>query len=278
MTNPPEPYYPRLRSHFVSYTIETPSGQLRVGGKLQIPVGDVAAAAPKPMPAVLIVHGSAGVDSRGPMHALDLNRAGFVTLEIDLWGARGLLGGSAGRPQHVWETLPDAYGALNFLSNLPEVDAQRIGMTGFSWGGALTLLSATHRYAEQYAHVGQRFAAHMAFYPVCWLYSHIPDYELSHLTGAPVLLVTGGQDRYDNDPEAGPKLVASLAPADRAHVSALVYESAQHGFNILEAPFTYQDPFVNMGRGGEGLSAPDEAAREAVRGEMVRFFERLRRV
>jgi len=177
------------------------------------------------MPAVLIVHGSAGVDSRGEMHALDLNRAGFVTLEIDMWGARGLAGGTEGRPKAVWETLPDAYGAFEYLARLPEVDPNRIGITGFSWGGVVAMLTATKKYNEQYLSNGQHFAGHMPFYPVCWVYNTVPGYEFGGLTGVPVRILTGGRDRYDNDPHKCPNLAASLTPKDRALVTVKVYEN-----------------------------------------------------
>lgn len=45
---------------------------------------------PEVVPAVVIMHGSAGVDSRGALYARELNLAGIATLEVDMWGARGL--------------------------------------------------------------------------------------------------------------------------------------------------------------------------------------------
>lgn len=264
-------FYPTLRTHFVSFPVVDTSGQeWQVCGKLQLPQGAEGRQA-----AVVIVHGSAGVDSRGQMHALDLNRAGLVTLEIDLWGARNLQGGSEGRPQQVWETLPDTFAAFQYLAALPEVDAARIGLMGFSWGGCVTLLASTQHYTSQYLSAGQKFAAHVAFYPVCWLYRRIPGYELRDLTGARVLLVTGGRDRYDDDVQAGPKLKASLPEADQHLLTCRVFPEAEHGFNMLEAPYTYRDPFLYQGQGGEGLSAPHPEARETVRRELVNFFQTL---
>jgi len=54
-------------------------------------------------PAVIILHGSAGMDSRGPLHADDLARAGIASLELDMWGARGLSGGARRQVVHFFK-------------------------------------------------------------------------------------------------------------------------------------------------------------------------------
>nr|WP_244977105.1 dienelactone hydrolase family protein [Deinococcus humi] len=261
--------FPALHIQHLCYPVQALDGTtLQIGGRLQIPAG-----AAEPAPAVVIAHGSNGIDSRGQAHALDLNRAGIATLEIDMWGARGLAGGSDGRPRAAQENLPDVFGAFAVLAAHSRVDPRRIGLLGFSWGGVVTLLSATRHARDLYLPTGQQFAAHAAFYPACWIYNTVPGYELRDLTGAGVLVLVGAQDRYDDPGEAGHELIANLAPADRAHLRTIVYPGAEHGFNMFEAPYTYHDPFLHRGRGGEGLSAPHPAAREAARLELVRFFE-----
>src|SRR3954469_7997661 len=82
-------------------------------------------------PAVVICHGSDGVDGRGEFHAAALNAAGVATLEIDMWAARGAARGAAARPRSPVETLPDAFAAKAFLAAQPEVDPARIGVMGF---------------------------------------------------------------------------------------------------------------------------------------------------
>src|SRR5580692_9445754 len=94
-------------------------------------------AAPRPSPAVVVAHGSAGPDSRGPSYSRVLNAAGIPTLEIDMWTPRGLKGG-LDRPKSIPDTLPDVFGALCFLASDRAIDPQRIGIMGFSWGGALS--------------------------------------------------------------------------------------------------------------------------------------------
>ena len=121
----------------------------------------------------------------------------IATFEIDMWAARGVARGAAARPASPIQTLPDAYGAKAFLAAQPEIDGERIGIMGFSWGGVVTMLSAIGRHAP-----ASPFKAHAANYPVCWVYRRNPALALTGLTGAPVLLQTGSADTYD-DPDAG---------------------------------------------------------------------------
>jgi uncharacterized protein len=260
--------YPQIQTNLVTFPITTLDGKtLMATGKLQIPRNLKGRG-----PAVLILHGSGGMDSRGTTHALDLNRAGMVTLELDLWGPRGFSGGAGSRSKHPTENLPDVYGAYDFLAALPNVDAERIGITGFSWGGVLSLITATRPITYQYG-AGRRFAAHLSFYPaVCWGLNKVPGFDFKSLNGANVRLLVGALDRYEADPESCPKMVAALEPRDKALVSVKVYPNAEHGFNMLEAPVGYTDPYINQGKGGEGRSAPNAAARLDSRLEMVRFF------
>lgn len=226
-----------------------------------------------PVPAVVILHGSAGMDSRGPLHAGDLNARGIATLELDMWGARRLVGGAKGRPARVHDTLPDLAGALAYLAGQPGVDSARVGVLGFSWGGVQAMLaaSASINYELQQAS-GVRPVALAAFYPVCWGYNRVPGYDLKHLAPARLLVLTGAKDQYDDDPGACTSLVSSLPVEDQTRTQVVVYPDAEHGFNGLEGAQEYEDPFLHRGQGGLGRSAPDPAARDASRKAVVAFF------
>lgn len=264
----PAQTYPTLpRIFYVSFPSTAPQ-PLTVSAQLRLPVGVQGKA-----PAVVIVHGSSGIDSRGAYSADALNRAGIATLEIDLWGARGLVGGATGRPRGVPETLPDAYGALKYLAARPEIDPGRIGILGFSWGGVVTMLTATQPYTQSLLPGGPKFAAHAAFYPVCWVYNTVPGYDFKALTGAPVFIQAGELDTYD-DPDTCPKLVANLPEAARRFVTVKVYKGATHAFNRLEPPITVNDPFSHKGKGGEVEFVPNRGAALQSRLATVAFFER----
>jgi hypothetical protein len=103
-----------FRAAYPAFRIDGETPRLEAG-KLLTPTEGA------PAPAVLICHGSDGVDARGSFHAEALNAAGIATFEIDMWAARGVARGALARPRSPTETLPDAFAALRFLAEQPEV-------------------------------------------------------------------------------------------------------------------------------------------------------------
>jgi dienelactone hydrolase len=222
-------------------------------------------------PAVILLHGSAGPSLREGGYADALNAAGIVTLEPDQWSARNLKGGADGRPRTVTETLPDVYGARALLAAHPAVDPACIGLAGFSFGGVATMLSATRRHNDAFLK-GAHFQAFMPVYPATWTYNRVPNFEFGDLVDAPMLLITGALDQYDNDPEISAKLVGGLAPADRAKITLRVMPDSHHGFDMPGADMEVTDPFGNQGKGGEVIMRYNpETARQAHRAA-VEFF------
>ncbi len=238
---------------------------LSVAARLSVPTGEGK------KPAVIILHGSAGPSAREIGYADRLNAAGIATLVPDLWSARGIGGGSEGRPKTVVETLPDVYGARAFLAAHPEIDGARIGVMGFSFGGVASMLAATHAQNDRFLQ-GDHFKALMPVYPVASAYNKAPGFEFGNLVEAPVMLVTGALDQYDDDPEAAPKLVASLRPSDAAKITVRVIEGAHHCFDMPGADVVVSDPVSHQGKGGEVTMKWNEAAMVTAHEIAVAFF------
>jgi dienelactone hydrolase len=249
-----------VRTSYVCF----PTPTLTVAGRLNT-VADAGRT-----PAVVICHGSDGVDGRGEFHALSLNAAGIATLEIDMWAARGTARGAAARPRSPADTLPDAFAAAAFLAAQPEVDPARIGIMGFSWGGVVSLLSAT-RPAREAAGGGPGFRAHVAMYPVCWAYEVVPGLSLASLTGAPILIQTGDADTYD-DPDGLDQLLARLPQESRATIRGITHPGAGHGFDRDLPAQTIVDPFAHKGQGGPVVMAFHPEAAKRARELTVEFF------
>ena len=254
----------------VSYVAYRTDAELTVAGKLVTVQPDDGGVTERG-PAVLICHGSDGVDGRGEFHAAALNAAGIATLEIDMWAARGTGRGAASRPKSVPETLPDAFAGARCLAAQPEIDPARIGILGFSWGGVVSLLSATRRAAGE---TKTRFAAHAALYPVCWSYETPAGFSLSDLTGAPILIQAGDADAYD-DPDGLDQLMARLPPASRALIRPITHRGAGHGFDRDAPARTIVDPFAHKGKGGPVLMAHHPEAAMAARAANVAFFREV---
>ena len=257
-----------LRTSYVTFLTQA-DRPLSVAGKLNTVTcaGDDGAGR---SPAVVICHGSDGVDGRGDFHAAALNAAGIATLEIDMWAARGTARGAAARPRSPIETLPDAFAAKAFLAAQPEIDPGRIGVMGFSWGGVVSLLAAG-RSVQRLSGGTPAFRGHVALYPVCWAYETVPGLSLADLTGAPVLIQAGDADAYD-DPDGLDQLLARLPPESRAIVRGVTHAGAGHGFDRDLPAQTINDPFAHKGKGGPvRMQFHPEAAR-AARDLAVDFF------
>lgn len=249
---------------------------LNIKGKLKIPVshspGGHVRSSQKKFAAVVILHGSGGVDFRGDFYARALNEAGIATLEIDMWEARDIQSASD-RPALPIYTYPDAFAALQYLSVHPDIDPKKIGVMGFSWGGVMAMAAATETYAAQYG--GElRFAAHVAHYPVCWSYNFdMPGTKFKKLTGAPILIQIGEEDDYDEGSGPCYTLRSSLAAEFQELIDITAYEGAYHAFDRLEVPLTVSDPFSHLGKGGEVDVIPDPEAAYKARQNAVRFLQ-----
>jgi dienelactone hydrolase len=273
-----------------------PGTMLTIQGKLSVPGhaadrhGGSGQHGNRKLPAVLILHGSAGVDSRGDFYEAALNEAGIATLQIDMWQARGY-NAPGQRPAAIYLTYPDAFSALAFLSQQPNIDGARIGVLGFSWGGLVSMGAAERLYAGTYGH-GLDFKAHVAHYPVCYAWNNTALFaklgltpaqfgvQWINLTGGPVLIEVGTKDGYDNS--AGPctALAASVNPSNGGVVRVNAYPGATHAWDRLMVPIVVNDPFADQGSYfSTGIVpavqfTPDVDQAFQSRARVVRFFER----
>ncbi len=250
--------------HYISFA-SLHAEPLTISARLQIPE------TPGPHPAVILLHGSAGPSGREGGYASALNAAGFATLEPDQWAPRALGGGASGRPKTVHETLPDVYGALAYLAARPEVDARRIGLMGFSFGGVATMLAATRAIDQSFSGEA-RFAAYLPMYPICHLYNRVRGFEFEDLVHAPIVIGTASLDEYDNDPVAGPTLARSLPAMDASKVRTAVFHGVHHGFDMPGETRRMDDPASHRGKGGLVTFAYDAEAAGRAHALAVQVF------
>lgn len=252
------------RYQYVAFPV--PGVERDVAARLSVPSGDGA-----PYPAVIIAHGSGGVDGRGPLYARRLNEAGIATLEIDMWSARGLSGG-LDRPDHVSETLPDAYAAKAFLTDRDDIRAEDIGLMGFSWGGVMAMLAAGGSTPETAdADETEPFGALAALYPVCWGYNQVPGYRFDRVVADSLLIIAGGEDDYDSKGDCH-RLLSTLPEADLANTELVFLEEATHAFDLRAPESRFDDPFAHRGEGGPARIRYSPAATKRALGKVTGFF------
>lgn len=255
--------------YYVSIPVQTEDEQWQLSAQYRLPKNQSSL----PIPAVLILHSTSGVDSTGSFYAKALNKMGVATLEVDLWGARGMQGGSEDRPALPQETLPDTFAALQYLATRDEIDENRIGVIGFSWGGVLSMLTATEHYMSMTDNE-YRFAGHVAHYPVCWVYNLLPGFGFDNLTGAPVMIQTGKLDDYDLA-DTCEQMVNQIPEVDQQFVKINSFKNAYHAWDRLEPEWIVEDPFSHLGQGGEVTLSPNRAVARKSKRKVVAFFNKL---
>ncbi|OAN56896.1 hypothetical protein A6A05_07970 [Magnetospirillum moscoviense] len=241
----------------------------QVTADLVVPPGDGK------RPALVILHGSGGIDGRGAFHAAEMQRRGFATLEV-------LMFPPGGRPReghHV--NLTHAYGALKYLAGRDDIDPGRIAVMGFSFGANLAIRTASAPTREAFDDDlgGLRFAVHVAFYPTCWTHARLqtnprhPQFgTFDRLTGAPVLILAGGQDDYGR-PDDCARFARMLEDKPGARIDLEFYPQATHGWDgqTDRERFIY-DAMAFEGRGGKVRLTPDPEIAERSRRRAADFL------
>jgi dienelactone hydrolase len=182
-----------------------------------------------PFPAVVVLSGCLGVRSKDARWAERLRERGYVTLVPDSFTGRGLTTLEQRRDVCRGLTLwggtraADVRASLAHLRTLPDVDAGRMAVVGFSHGAwaALELLAIASDDDVQ----GLR--AVIGFYPYCGVVSRARWFGWR--VDVPTMLLLAGEDQMVSPAQC--QSVAERAAADGRRVTFTVYPDAAHGFD-----------------------------------------------
>ncbi len=132
-----------------------------------------------PSPAVIICHGIGANKSDFTELAVALSKRGYYVLLFD-FRAHGDSSGS--RSSLGYLEQKDVLAALSFLARRPEIDRQRVGIYGFSMGGATAILTAAKNKGFSAVVVDSAFASlrDMAGTVITGHY-HLPSFPFQHL-------------------------------------------------------------------------------------------------
>jgi len=181
-------------------------------------------------PAMVIAHGSAGVDTREGEWADRLGALGMATFVVDSFTPRNIRSTATDQTQlSTAANVADALAALRLLATHPRIDPERIGVIGFSKGGQVALYTALEPFRRAVLEDDRRFAAHVALYPYCndW-------YMAERITGAPMLLLLGGRDDYT--PAEPCRGYAEWFKSAGAETTVVVYPDSYHDFDSYRPP------------------------------------------
>jgi dienelactone hydrolase len=187
-----------------------------ISGRLRVPDGA------GPFPALVLLHDCQGIRPYQGDWADTLTEWGYVTLQVDSFGPRNVTGTctdvlSEGMSGLGGNRVMDAFGALFFLAGHPKVQAENIGVVG--WSRSSTTGSGLKNGSQQFFDEG--FKAIVSFYPNC------KSVESAEFV-VPTLILVAGADDWTQ-----PELCRRLASND-PNVEAEVFQDALHGFDDPE--------------------------------------------
>jgi dienelactone hydrolase len=194
-------------------------------GSLTMPEG---ASRKNPVPLMILLHGSGGISpGREREYARFFKKAGYATFVVDYYMPRGVTRQTDYMTKVIavteFDAISDAYNALRLLSTHPRIDAERIGLMGFSYGGMAARFAMDDRLREALAPELRGFAAFIDVYGPCF---QVLGTKKSN--GAPLLTLRGTKDA-SNDLAACKKREDELR-ALGLDVEAHVFEGAGHAW------------------------------------------------
>jgi dienelactone hydrolase len=258
--------------------VELPSLDRSGGEPVRLPGFWFAAAASgegSARPALVLLHGCGGpyaargqrLSERMLEYAAWLNALGVHALVIDSLSPRGESELCTQRLSERRVTQVhrrrDALGALQWLARQPGVDAQRLGLLGWSHGGS-TVLAATNLNHPEVRRLTLRPALAVAFYPGCGA-----ELRAGYLAAAPLLLQVGEDDDW-TPPEPCRQLAAQ---ASGAAVVFHAYPGAVHGFDGTAAETVLRE-VPNGVRPGQGVRFGGQPEARAQSRERLHAFLR----
>ena len=239
----------------------TPGAPVTIEATLVRPTG------PGPFPAVVQLHGCAGIEAQSFRWARWLAEHGYVALVMDSFGPRGVKGDCRSGPDDppITARFDDAFGALRYLQSQTYVRADRVAAIGWSQGGVYAMAvingpSLERARGRGVALPATGFAAGIGVYPG-GCFSLVNEQVIR-----PLLVLIGEAD--DWTPAAKCREMVEAMRGRGADAAIITYPGAYHYFDVEGQRLEVQAQVENDNRpGGFGatVSYQAEAATDARR-------------
>ena len=250
----------------VRFANATPGAPVTIEATLIRPAG------PGPFPAVVQLHGCAGVEAQSFRWARWFAERGYAALVVDSFGPRRARSDCRSGPDDppVTARFDDAFGALRYLQSLPEVRADRVAAIGWSQGGVYAMavingpsLERARARGVALPTIGSTtggFAAGIGVYPG-GCFSLVGERVIR-----PLLVLIGEAD--DWTPAAKCREMVEAMRSRGADATIVTYPGAYHYFDVEGQKLELQAQVENDNRpGGFGatVSYQADAAADAYR-------------
>ena len=207
-------------------------------------------------PVVVISPGSGGYKPwMQDMVARPLNDVGIATLVLDSFTGRGVVETATNQANvPTAATVIEGFAALMALAARPELDLQRVGITGFSRGGTVAMFTNERKLLQAMNLNGAQYAAHLPIYPAC-----STTFDKPEPTSAPIWFLMGEKDDYTPSSQCVPFMERMRAAG--ANINSKIYAEAHHGWISDARQVTYQ-PRVQVFSKCDGRIDGDGVIRE----------------
>ena len=207
----------------------------------------------KKYPLVIGVAGSSGWGEHHFEYLKMYQDMGIATFQLQSFKSRGIESTVGTQNTVTIATVSlDSFRALEKLSEHPEVDIDKVAITGWSLGGGVTLFSGWKPLMDA-INSDYKFAAHLAFYPPCFAEPSIVEF-----TDSPMHIQIGEIDEW-TPADACVDLVNLMQNIGMTNIDITVYEDAHHSFDrnqeimIAENGYIFKDCRFRMNEEGAVL-------------------------
>ena len=205
----------------------------------------------KKYPLVLGVAGSLGWKNHHYEYLTMYQNLGFATFELNSFKSRRIESTVGDQTQVTTAAMIlDAYRALEILSDHPNIKKDKISITGWSLGGAVTFFSAWIP-LKNAINKNLQFASHLAFYPPCFF-----EPENLEFSDSPIHILIGELDDWTPSDPCN-TLVDKLK--NKTNIDITVYKDSHHGFDrqggleINEKGYSFKDCLFKLNKEGDVL-------------------------
>jgi dienelactone hydrolase len=197
-----------------------------LAGELRLP-----RATTEKFPAVILVHGSGGLNVSTDRWAQELNSIGVAAFILDSFTGRGIVNTTSDQSQlDSIAMMHDAYASLARLAAHPRIDPARIGVMGFSKGAVASVYSSNQRFRTLYGPSNAEFAAHIGLYTPCNTAFRDDD----RTTAKPIRMFHGIADDYVSIEPC--RAYVSRVKQSGADVALAEYPDAHHAYDVFTLP------------------------------------------
>ena len=169
---------------------------VKVDALITYPKGD------GPFPVLILVHSSGGpAEFKNKWYKYyrkqlkPLLKMGIAVMYLDNFSGRSVINTYANQQQAThWSTYIDAFMALEHLSKDPKINIKKVGISGYSRGGMISLMISEKRLRDAIVSKDLYFAAAQPRAPDCWSIGMFRNPQ--PIKETKTWMVLGGKDDY----------------------------------------------------------------------------------